>query len=273
MVGLIKWKSVDSILSLAYITGRCYYVQLKGETKMLNIYICEDNKEQREYLAACVSEIIEEENFQFHIACTAADPYAILDAIKDEMQAGIFFLDIDLNSDMNGIELASEIRKKQPRCYIIFITTHAEMSYMTFSYKVEAMDFIIKDNVGEIKTRVHQCLINCHHLSDQLPEDVSKNYLVKMGDKVKAVPYDDILCFEVSANSRKIILYAKNCQIEFGGKLKEIENNLDSRFHRCHRSFIVNKENITKIDREENMLTLCGGLTCPFSVRMGKGLR
>ncbi len=246
---------------------------IKGEKSMLNIYICEDSKEQREYLTSCVSDIIEEEKFQFCIACSTHDPHAVLDAIKDEAKTGIFFLDIDLNSDINGIELAGEIRKMQPRCYIIFVTTHAEMSYMTFTYKVEAMDFIIKDNVREIKNRVHQCLINCHHLSDQLPEDISKNYMVKMGDRVKAVPYGDILCFEVSSNSRKIILYAKNCQMEFGGKLKEIEKSLDSRFYRCHRSFIVNKENITEIDRENNMLLLSGGISCPYSVRMGKGLR
>lgn len=239
---------------------------------MLNIYICEDNTEQREYLTACVSEIIEVEGFQFQIARSTDDPHVILDAIRDETQAGIFFLDIDLNADINGIELADEIRKLQPRCYIIFVTTHSEMSYMTFTYKVEAMDFIIKDNIREIKNRVHQCLINCHHLSDQQPEDVTKNYMVKMGNRIKAVPYDDILCFEVSPKSRKIILYAKNCQIEFGGKLKEIEKDLDSRFYRCHRSFIVNKENITKIDRDEKMVTLCGEMTCPFSVRLGKGL-
>ncbi len=240
---------------------------------MLNIYVCEDNKEQREYLTSCISEIIDVEDFRFQIACSTNDPHVILDAIKDERQTGIFFLDIDLNADINGIELASEIRKIQPRCYIIFVTTHAEMSYLTFTYKVEAMDFIIKDNVWEIKNRVHQCLINCYHLSDQLPEDITKNYMVKMGDRVKAVPYEDILYFEVSQNSRKIILYAKNSRIEFGGKLKEIEKELDHRFYRCHRSFIVNKDNIEKINMEDNTVTLSGGITCPISVRLGKGLR
>lgn len=48
---------------------------------------------------------------------------------------------------MNGFELAQEIRKFDPRGFIIFITTHAELSYMTFTYKVEALDYIIKDDI------------------------------------------------------------------------------------------------------------------------------
>lgn len=207
---------------------------------MLKVYICEDNTKQREYLTSCISEIIKVEDFAFEVAVSTDDPKVILDAIKEENQEGIYFLDIDLNTDINGIELADEIRKIQPRCYIIFVTTHSEMSYMTFSYKVEAMDFIIKDNVREIKNRVHQCLINCDQLSGRQSDDVTQNFMVRMGDRVKAVPYNDILFFEVSKNSRKIILYAKNCKLEFVGKMKDIERDMAQRnqcFFRCHRSF------------------------------------
>lgn len=239
---------------------------------MLKVYVCEDNAEQREYLTNCISEVLEVENFGFETAVSTEDPRVILDAIRGEQQTGIFFLDIDLNTDMNGIELAGEIRKIQPRCYIIFVTTHSEMSYMTFTYKVEAMDFIIKDNVREIKNRVHQCLINCYQLNDQHSDDVTRNYMVKVGDRVKAVPYDDILYFEVAKNSRKIILYAKNCKLEFIGKMKDLEKSLDQRFVRCHRSFLINKENVVMVNKEENLVTLSGGVTCPISVRMGKGL-
>lgn len=239
---------------------------------MMKVYVCEDNVEQRENLTQCISEIIEVENYDFEVGASTGDPRVLLDSIRDEKQVGIFFLDIDLNTDINGIELASEIRKLQPRCYIIFVTTHSEMSYMTFSYKVEAMDFIIKDNIRELKNRVHQCLINCYQLSDQQSDEVATNYMVKMGDRVKAVPYSDILYFEVEKNSRKITLCAKNCKLQFVGKMKDIENDLDQRFVRCHRSYLVNKENVIAVDKEESYVTLTGGVTCPISVRMGKAL-
>ena len=35
------------------------------------------------------------------------------------------------------------------------LRTHAEMSYLTFLYKVEAMDYIIKDNYKNISKRMN----------------------------------------------------------------------------------------------------------------------
>ncbi|MBO4592501.1 MAG: response regulator transcription factor [Eubacterium sp.] len=239
---------------------------------MLKIYVCEDNQEQRDRVTRSISEILDVENYNMEMGLATADPMEILETLKTEKDLGIFFLDIDLNAKINGIELANEIRKYQPRCYIIFVTTHSEMSYMTFTYKVEAMDFIIKDNPSDIKNRIHQCLDNCYRLSDQQSDDVTKNYMVRMGSRVKAVPYTDILFFEVSENARKIILCSKNSKIEFIGKLKDIEKELDKRFYRCHRSILVNKENIEEVDADRGIITLTGGVECPMSVRMRKGL-
>lgn len=239
---------------------------------MLNIYICEDNDEQRNRVEEYINEIIEAEELDMECVCATEDPQKILECVKKEDKEGIFFLDIDLDNDMNGIELADEIRKMQPRCYIVFITSHSEMSYMTFSYKVEAMDFIIKDNVREVKNRLHQCLLKCEQLNKQSIEEKEKNFMVKIGNYVKAVPYEDILFFEISSNYRKVILHSKNAKIEFIGKLKELESNLDHRFYRCHRSILVNRNNIEQINAEDGILILKGGVTCPMSVRMGKGL-
>ncbi|MFR6242645.1 MAG: hypothetical protein ACLUJ1_14485 [Mediterraneibacter faecis] len=61
---------------------------------------------------------------------------------------------------MTGLILAQELRKIQPRCFIIFITSHSEMSILTFQYKVEALDFIIKDSSENIRKRIHECLMD-----------------------------------------------------------------------------------------------------------------
>ena len=51
-----------------------------------------------------------------------------------------------IRSDINGIKLGSEIRKYDPIGNIIFVTSHSELTYLTFVYKVSAMDFIFKDD-------------------------------------------------------------------------------------------------------------------------------
>ena len=54
--------------------------------------------------------------------------------------------------------MAEKIRDIDSLGYIIFITTHSELTYLTFKYRVEAMDFILKDNVNEIDFRINECL-------------------------------------------------------------------------------------------------------------------
>jgi len=55
--------------------------------------------------------------------------------------------------------------------------------------------------------------------------------------------------------------------------LKDIEKKLDYRFYRCHRSYIINKDNISEIDLNNLIVHMKNGETCPISVRLKKGLK
>lgn len=87
------------------------------------------------------------------------------------------------------------------------------------------------------------------------------------------IDYSDIIFFETSRNIHKIVLHAKKRVIEFTGQLKDIEQQLDYRFYRCHTSYIINKDNITDIDFKELIVHMNNGETCPVSVRKKKGLK
>ena len=67
-----------------------------------------------------------------------------------------------IRSDINGIKLGSEIRKYDPIGNIIFVTSHSELTYLTFVYKVSAMDFIFKDDPNQLKTRIIDCIETAH---------------------------------------------------------------------------------------------------------------
>ena len=111
---------------------------------MLDIYICEDNKKQLSLFTGYIRDALLIENLDMQIVLASSDPDEILEGMKASSNMGVFFLDIDLKSRINGLTLAQEIRKLQPRCFIIFITSHSEMGFLTFQYKVEPLDFIIK---------------------------------------------------------------------------------------------------------------------------------
>ena len=58
------------------------------------------------------------------------------------------------------------------------------MSYLTFLYKVEAIDYIVKDNYKNIRRRVYDCLMNINKKYSALNNSVSKTIAVKNGEKI-----------------------------------------------------------------------------------------
>ncbi len=240
---------------------------------MLNVYICEDEDAQKEKIKTMVENIILMEDLDMRLVLAADNPYKVLDSVRQSEQVGIYFLDVDLRTDMSGLDLAKEIRKIDSRGFIVFITTHSEMSYMTFIYQLEALDFILKDQEDEeIGRRLNKCL----HEADQrfsIGNKVQDIFSVKINGRMYTIPYEDILFFETSPTVHKMMIHCKNRQMEFYGTMKDIESSLDNRFYKCHRSYIVNKNNIREINYHEKIIYMVNGEQCLTSARLVRGLR
>ncbi|EUJ17413.1 LytR/AlgR family response regulator transcription factor [Listeria aquatica] len=241
---------------------------------MLPIFVCEDNKIQRERLVGYINDAIMFEHYDMEVEIASGNPDEVLEAVQKKMGLGLYFLDIDLNHlDFNGFELAKEIRKLDPRGFIVFFTTHAEMTYLTFTYKIEAMDYIVKDNLSDVKERVRACL---ESVQERLEDDsnTSNYFTFHVSDKkVIHEKMEDILFFETSPKTHRVVMHSKNRQVEFYAKLKQIENSLGEPFYRCHRSFLVNKDNISEVDMKTGTITMVNGEECIASNKLIKGLQ
>lgn len=239
---------------------------------MLNIFLCDDNDNELNMFSKVVKNAVMMEQLDMKFTLATPNPYEILSYLRDHQTTGIYFLDIDLKTDMTGLELAEKIREYDPRGYIIFVTTHAEMSYLTFMYKVEALDFIIKTPNEDVSLRIKQCLFKVHERHMIANKDTNKSFILKLEDTMINVPFDQILFFETSTRIHKIILHGIDRQIEFYSSLKDIEHALDERFYKCKSSCIVNKDFIEKIDITNRLIHLRNGETCHASTRLIKGL-
>ncbi len=196
----------------------------------------------------------------------------LLEKLESSRNTGIYFLYIDLNSSMNGMKLAQQIRLFDPRGFIIFITAHSELSYMTFQYRVEAMDFVLKDNPAEAELKIKECLLNAMERYTLQTNRTHRVYTIETNGRKISIDYEDILFFETSGNIHKVILHAKDRQIEFPSTIKELTNELGCDFVRCHRAFLVNQKNIKEIDTKNRIVHFSNGETCLMSTRMMKGL-
>ena len=240
---------------------------------MLDIYICEDNKKQLSLFTGYIRDALLIENLDMQIVLASSDPDEILEGMKESSNMGVFFLDIDLKSRINGLTLAQEIRKLQPRCFIIFITSHSEMGFLTFQYKVEPLDFIIKNSTEDIKRKIHDCLLNVQEKETSPSNSQMGKFLLRQSERTISIGYDEILFFETSDNIHKITLHARQRLLEFPGQLGDIEKELDQRFYRCHRSYLVNTDNIAEIDYGQLMIRMKNGEICPVATRKKRGLK
>ena len=116
---------------------------------LLKIFVLEDEWIQQSRIEAVLQDLIRQKSLQ----CKAPEVFGkssqLLDAITERGAHHLFFLDIEIKGEeKKGLEIAKEIRKKDPHATIVFVTTHSEFMPITFQYKVAALDFIDK-TLGE----------------------------------------------------------------------------------------------------------------------------
>lgn len=106
--------------------------------------IVDDSQDYREYVKEVLRTIaVENGEVIDYREFPGAEPLVY------EMEDGIFFdiyiLDIEM-PDMNGMELAKEIRRRKPDCRIIFVTSYSR--YALESYEIDAYQYILKDKLA-----------------------------------------------------------------------------------------------------------------------------
>lgn len=239
---------------------------------MLKIFICEDCNEQKNRLEKYIKDLVLIEEYDMKVELATTSPTELLDRIRCEDNSGLYFLDVNLKSELNGISLAEKIREYDPRGFITFITSHAEMSYLTFLYRIEAMDFIIKRGWSEVRDRVKASLIEADKRYKSRNNKQQQVFSINLNDRVISFNYDEILFIETSSNIHKLVLHADNNQVEFYGKMKDVEVILDENFVRVHKSYLVNINRIKEIDKRNKIIYMSNGESCLASVRLIKNL-
>ena len=99
-----------------------------------------------------------------NIICATTNPLELTQQINAKNQRAIYFLDVDLKHEQyDGFTLAKQIRKVDTRGFIIFVTTHEELMFETFKYRLEAMSYLIKDD-SSLEKQIRHCLEDIHNL-------------------------------------------------------------------------------------------------------------
>lgn len=239
---------------------------------MIPIYICEDNNLEKEYLYKKLSDIILIHDYDMKIVVATQIPEEVLEHRKSHRNRSIYILDVDLkNIKYNGFTLAKQLRELDSRGFIIFVTTHEEMLMETFRYRLEAMDYLIKEETDGLMVKLGECLAEINRLATIEKDDPRSYYTVKAEGAVFHVPKEEILYLKTSGEVHRVTLYADNRLLEFRGDLSTIEHEIGPEFLRAHRSCLVKLDKINRIIDGGKALIMKDGSVCPLS-RKGKAL-
>lgn len=164
---------------------------------MYKIAVCDDVSLFAEMIRELIDEFFSENEMDYDIDmyCRGEDLLRGL----EENTYNMLFLDIELG-DMNGVELAKEIRKYNDEMLISFITSYREFSCS--GYKVNAFRYIIKEKT-QLRSFVNECLSSALRLYDVK----NQKRLLKFREEAKFVQINEIVYIE--SNGHDLIFHIK----------------------------------------------------------------
>ena len=86
---------------------------------MLNFVLCDDNKAALERFEKMLNLVLENNDLDGNISLATTNVTEVLDHVKNNI-VDVVILDIDLNTNISGLELAQKIRKINKKAEKIF---------------------------------------------------------------------------------------------------------------------------------------------------------
>ncbi len=156
----------------------------------------------------------------------------------------IIFLDICMK-DMNGMELAHEIRKSDRNVQIVFLTGKTE--YVFEGYEIGAVRYLVKPVAGsDLKKALDACM--------ERLEGAREDFItIKCHGENLRLSRSEIISVQVDGHYLQ--MRTVGGAHEWKASLKEMLSRLDpDRFVMANRSTVVNLEYVDRITREECFL-------------------
>ncbi len=211
---------------------------------MLNILICEDEKKFLEELTGLVGESLGGQVRT--VACNSMAEFKKATE-KNVRDFDMALMDICLG-ESDGIELAAQLKEKNPQLKIIFISGHVDNYLEGLFLKVKPYGVLRKPLNREICMQMlEKAAEEKEAESDLCPEKTLA--LRVIGGEIRKIPLDQVELFE---SSRRIVtVYFAGKEERCYEKLDHLERQLPDQFLRCHKSFLVNMDRIRNFEKHQ----------------------
>lgn len=190
------------------------------------IYICDDDELFLKRLEKEIADWIEKEGENCTLKVYSEGGKLVSDI---EKEAGLYMLDIDM-PDVPGLQLAEQIRQKDSRATIIFVSNHEEMVFEAIH--LAPLRFVRKERLGEELPEALMAWNKSRKRDDSLVEVVTRQGIVY-------VQTGDIVYME--SNRHYLMVCCVNAVYEMRGKLSDYEKRLNGKgFVRANIGYLIN---------------------------------
>lgn len=202
--------------------------------RIINIMICDDDKQALEIISEYVYNIAEIFNISFEIYLYSNGKNVIEALNNPDENFDILFLDVDM-PEISGIEVAKNIRKNERDIILIFVSAHEQYVFEAIEY--QPFRYIRKSRLEkELKPALKAAY-------NKIQSENITRLVIKTEDGEELyLKHKDIMYFELYA--RKITAYINDGrEIRFSGRktIKKLCEELDDdNFVRVNSGCIVN---------------------------------
>lgn len=215
-----------------------------------HIAIIDDEKEEREKLKSLIAHYFEQYPSKAYEICMYEDGEELLQELAAQKYFDLFFLDVELEEEQTGINLAYRIRSFYLEPVIIYVTNHLECAPEAF--EVNAYRFIPKRMLVE---KITEALDYVLGIVDQID---TRFYVVDTPDCAEKILLKNIVSIE--KDGKYINIRHRNGMARERKTLAEVMIALASaEFIYVDKSDIVNLRQIESI-RKDQLVLKDGGI-------------
>lgn len=210
---------------------------------MYTIAVCDDERESLDIVSALTESVLQELNVRYTLQKFDSQQ-ALLEKIENGEAYHLLILDI-LLEDGNGVDLAKALREQKISSSVIFVSASAD--YALEGYDVQAIKYLLKP-------------VNQEQLKDAIRYDYNHYFSNRRlcywkNSEMFTVKQSELLYMECRRRQAYLHLADGRCE-NVRAKLSDLEEELpDEQFVRCHVSFCVNLEYVSKCSCSQVELT------------------
>ena len=202
----------------------------------MKFIVVEDERDAQEKIKKLLRKISVQTQIDLEIEYFKNYDEKLQKEIDNTLYPKIYIMDIELDGEVSGMEVAEKIRDNDWDSEIIFVTTHDKYFDKVHRQILEVFDFIEKFQDMENRLEKDIKLI--------LSKKADKKLLKIKGNHADVEIYmRNILYILRDKEERKSIIYTDTDDVTFkvSNSLVDLLEKLDSRFVQTHKSCIANK--------------------------------